>query len=90
MAPEALPPGAIGAASCRTTGASHNEPLGETQQHRSHQWVYRDDAIVATENMTQDAHSKKVRKTERKNNKKQHAIGCESIHIWVDYGQLRI
>jgi len=81
MAPETLPPGVIGAESSRTTGASRNAPLGETQQQCRHQLVHRDAAIVATKNMTQDAHLKKVRKTANNKNKKQHAIGCESIHI---------
>jgi hypothetical protein len=90
MAPETLPPGAIGAELSRTTGASRNAPLGETQQHRRHQLVNRDTAIVATENMTHDPHLKKVPKTRSSKNKKQHAIGCESIHICVNDGQLRI
>jgi len=90
MAPETLPPGAIGAGSSRTTGASRNAPLGETQLQRIHQLVHRDAEIVATENMTQDAHLKNVRKTGSSNNKKQHAIGYESIHICVNNGQLKI
>ena len=90
MAPETLPPGAIGAESSWTTGDSRNAPLGETQQQRRHQLVHRDAAIVATENMTQDAHLKMGRKTESSKNKKQHAIGCESIHICANDGQLKI
>jgi len=90
MAPETLPPGTIGAESSRMTGASHTEPLGETQQQCRHQLVHRDAAIVANKNMTQDAHLKKVPKTGIKRNKKQHGIGCESIHICGDGGQLRI
>ena len=57
MAPETLQPGAIGAESSRMTGASNNAPPGETQQQRRHQLVHRDAAIVATEYVTQDAHS---------------------------------
>jgi Fe-S oxidoreductase len=90
MAPDTLPPGTIGTESRRTTGASRNAPLGETQQQRRHQLVHRDAAIVATENMTQDTHLKKVRKTGSSKNKKQHAIGCESIHIHVNDSQLKI
>jgi hypothetical protein len=90
MAPETLPPGAIGPELIRTAGASGNAPLGETQQQRRHQLVHRDAAIVATENMTQDAHLKKVHKTGSSKNKKQHAIGCESMHICVNDGQLKI
>jgi len=69
MTPETLPPAAIGAELSRTTGASRNAPLGETQPQRRHELVHRDAAIVATENMTQDAHSKKVRKTGSSKNK---------------------
>jgi hypothetical protein len=90
MAPETHPPGAIGVESSRTTGASRNAPPGETQHQRRHQLVHRDAAIVATENMTQDAHTKKVSKTGSSKNKKQHAIGFESIHICVNDGQLKI
>jgi len=90
IAPKTLPPGGIGAGSSWTTGTSHSEPIGKTQQQRRHQLVQRDAAIVATENMTQDAHLIKVRKSGGKNTKKQHAIGCESIHICVDHGQLRM
>ena len=64
MAPETLPPGAIGPESIRTTGASRNAPLGETQQQRRHQLVHRDAAIIATENMTQDAHLERYLKPE--------------------------
>jgi hypothetical protein len=90
MAPETLPPAEIGAESSRTTGASHNAPLGETQQQRRHQLVHRDAAIVATETITQDAHLKQVCKTGISMNMKQHAIGCESIHICVNDSQLKI
>ena len=77
MAPETLPPGAIGAESSRTTSASRNAPLGKTQQQHRHQLVHRDAAIAATENMAQDAHLQNVRTTGRSNNTQQHAIGCE-------------
>jgi len=40
--------------------------------------------------MTQDAHSKIVRKTGSSKNMKQHAIGCEYIHIKVNDGQLTV
>jgi len=90
MAPETLPPGAIKAESSRTTGALHNQRLGETQQQRRHQLVHRDAAIVATDNLTQDAHFENVHKTRSKMNKKQQAIGCEWINISVDDGELAI
>jgi hypothetical protein len=90
MAPETLLPGAIGAELSRRKGASRNAPLGKTQQQRRHQLVHCDAAIVAIKNMTQDAHLKKLRTTGTSKNKKQHAIGCESIHICVNDGQLKI
>jgi len=90
MSPETLPAAAIGAESRRTTGASRNDPLGETQQQCRHQSAHSDAAVVATDNMTHDAHCKEVGKTESEENKKQHAIGCESINICVNHGQLRI
>jgi hypothetical protein len=90
IAPETLQPGAIGAESSQMTGASINAPPGVTQLQGSHQLVHCDVAIVATDNMTQDAHLKTVRNTASSKNKMQHAIGCESIHINVDDGQLSI
>ena len=61
---------------------------GETQQQCRHQLVQWDTAIVATENMTQNTHLKILYTTGRSKNQKQYAIGCESIHIDVDDGQL--
>jgi len=90
MAPEILHPGVIEAEWSRTTGASHNAPPGETQQQRRQQLLHRDAVIVATKNMTLDAHSKIVCITGSNKNKYQHAIGCESIHIDVDDGQLTV
>jgi hypothetical protein len=90
MAPEKYPAGAIGAGSSRTTGASPNAPLGATQQQCKHQLVRPDAAIVAAENQTQDEYFKKVRKTGSSKNQQQHAIGCKSIHICVNDGQLEI
>jgi hypothetical protein len=40
--------------------------------------------------MTQDAHLKIVRKTGSSKNKKQHAVGCESIHVEAMGGQLTV
>jgi len=90
IAPEILQPGAVEAELSGTTGTSNNAPPIGTQQQRRHQWGHRDAAIVATENMSQDAHFKIVCKTGRSKNKKQHAIGCESIHSDVDNGQLTV
>jgi len=55
MAPEILQPGAIEAKSSGTTGASINGPPSETQQ-QCRQWIVHSyTAIVATEDMTQEA-----------------------------------
>jgi len=72
------------------TGASSYAPLAETQQQHRHQLVHRDAAIAATKSMARDAHSTIVRKTGHCNNRKQHAIGCEYLHIDVEDGQLTI
>jgi len=86
MAPETLQPGAIGAESSRTTGASTNAPPGGTQRQRRHQLFRRDAAIVAIDIMTQDSQFKIVCKTGRSKNMEQHAIGSVSIHIDVEDG----
>ena len=90
MAPEIIQPGAIEAELSRMKGTSTNAPPGETQQQRRHQLVHRDAAIVATEDMTPDAHLKIVQNTGSRKNKKLYAIGCESIHIDVEDGQLTV
>jgi len=72
--------------SSETTGASSNASLEGTQQQCRHQLVHCKAANVATENMTQDAHLKIIRKTGSGTNKKQHPIGCEYVHIIV-YGR---
>jgi len=90
MPPETLQPGAIEAESSRTTGASNNAPPSETQQQCRLQLVHVGAAIAATENMTQDTHFNIECKTATSKNRKQHAIGCESIHIDVVDGQLTV
>jgi len=90
MAPEILPPGAIEAESSRMTGASNNAPPSEAKQQPRHQVFHRDAAIEATDNMTQDANLKIVRKTRSSKDEKLHAIACESIDIEVDDGQLTV
>jgi len=77
MAPQTPHPSVIQSESSRTAGASSNTPLAETQLERRHQLVHHDAAIAATENMAQDVHLNKVRKTGRSNDKQQHAIRCE-------------
>jgi len=87
MVPAKHHPGAIEAQLSWTPGASNNAPPGETQQQRRHQIVHRNAAIVATEHLTPEAHSKMIRKTRSSKYTKQNAIGCESIHIDVDDGE---
>jgi len=79
--------GESGSESSKTTGASFNASLQGTQQH-GYQLVDCEAANVATENMTQDAHLNIIRKTGSSRNNKQHAIGCEYVHIMVDGRQL--
>jgi hypothetical protein len=68
---------------------SHTGPIG-TQEERRHKLVHRDAANAPTRHMTQDAHLKIVRKTGSSKNKKQHAVGCEFIHIEENGGQLTV
>jgi hypothetical protein len=75
------PPGESGSNTGRLAGAiSHTEILG-TQQDCRHKLVHRDAADAATKPMTKDAHLKIIRKTDNRRNGKQHAVGCEYIHI---------
>jgi len=90
MTPHTPQPGVIQSKSSRTAGTSFNAPLAETQLQCRHQLVHRNAAIAAAENMAQDAHLKKVRKTGRSNNRQQHAIGCEQLHINIEGSQLTI
>jgi len=77
MAPQTPQPDVIQSESSRTTGASSNAPLAETQQQRRHQLVHCDAATAATENIAQDTHLLMVHKTGCSNNRQRHAIGCE-------------
>jgi len=82
------PPGESGSNTGRLAGATSNTDLLGTQQECRHKLVYRDDANAATKHMTHDAHLKIIRKTGSRNNKTQHAVGCENIHIEVKGSQL--
>jgi len=62
-------------------GATSNTEILGTQQERRPKLVHRDAADATTKHMTQDAHLKIIRKTGSRRNKKQHAVGCEYIHI---------
>jgi len=73
-----------------STGVAPNMSLSGTQHERRQQLVHRNTANAATRNMTQDAHLKIVCKTRSSKTKKQHAIGCECIHIKENDGQLTV
>ena len=89
-APEKVPRRSIGAESNRTTGRWRNAPNGKTQQQCTLHLVQRDTGIVATKNVTQNAHLKMVRKAGKSKNNKQHLIKGGSFNIIADNGQLRI
>jgi len=82
--------GESGSNTGRLAGATSNTQIVGTQQERRHQLVHRDAANAATKNMTQDAHLNIVCKTGSRKNKKQHAVGCECIHIEAIGGQLTV
>jgi hypothetical protein len=69
-------------------GAASNTPLINTTQEHRHQLVHRDAANAATNDVTQDANLKIVKKTESSKNKNQHAIQCEYFHSVVNSGQI--
>jgi len=90
MDTESPPPGESGSNTGRLAVATtHTDILG-TQQERRHKLVHRDAADAATKHMTQDAHLKIGRKTGSRRNNKQHAVGCEYIHIDAISGQLNV
>ena len=74
----------------RTTCASFNTPPADTKLQRRHHIAHYDAANAPTENMTQDAQLKVIRKTGGSKNKKQHTIGCDYTRIEVDDRQLMI
>jgi hypothetical protein len=84
------PQGESGSITGRLAGATTNTDILGTQQVRRLKLVHHDAADAATKHMTQDAHLKIVRKTESSKNNKQHAVGCEYIHIEVNGGQCSI
>jgi seryl-tRNA(Sec) selenium transferase len=61
-----------------------------TQQKRRHKLVHHVAADAATKHMTQNVHLKIVHKTGSRSNKKQHAVGCEYIHIDANSDQLTV
>jgi len=83
-------PGPSGSKSSQLAGVSSNTSLIGTQQEHRHQLVHLDAAKEGTKNMSQDAHSKIIRKTGSSTNKKQHAVSCEYIHTVVNGCQLTV
>jgi hypothetical protein len=77
MPPQTPQPGVIQSESSRTADASSNAPLVEIQLERRHQFVHRDAARAATEDMAQDTHLNTVRTTRRSSNRQKHPIRCE-------------
>jgi hypothetical protein len=90
MASQTPQPGVIKFESSGMTNASSNTPVAGAQQQCRHHLVHRDAAVAATENMAQDPHSTQVHNTARSNNKNQHAIGWELLHIDIEGGQVTI
>jgi len=74
--------------SSKMTGASYNASLEVTQQQHTQQLVHREAADAAIKNMTLDTHLNIIPETGSSMNKKQHAIGCEYVHIMVEGRQL--
>jgi len=83
-------PGESGSNTAQLAGAPTNTDILGTQRVRRHKLVHGDAAKAATKHITEDAHLKIVRKTACRNNKKQHAVGCECIHIEAIGGQLTV
>jgi seryl-tRNA(Sec) selenium transferase len=90
MDTESPPPGESGSNTGRLAGATSNTDILGTQRKRRHKLVHRDATNAATKHMTQDAHLKIVRKTGSRQNKKQHAVGCECICIDAIGSQLTV
>jgi hypothetical protein len=65
---------------------SNTQPVG-TQPERRHKLVHRNAANAATNLMTLEAHLKIICKTGCSKNMKQHAVGCEYIHIEANGGK---
>jgi len=90
MDTEPPPPGESGSNTGRLAGSTSHMEIPGTQQERRHKLVHRDAAHAATKHMTQHAHLKIVRKNGSRRDKKQHAVGCEYIHIDAICGQLTV
>jgi len=82
------PSGKSGSNTGQLGGATSNTEILSTQQEHRHELDHRNAAHAATKHMTQYARLKVVRKTGSSKNGKQHAVGCEYIHIEANGGQL--
>jgi len=76
--------------SSQLVGAASNMTRIGTQQEGRHQFIHRDAASASTKHIIQDVHLKIISKTGSSNNKKQHAVACNFIHIKVNGIQLTI
>jgi len=73
-----------GSKSSRLAGATSNTAIIGTQEECRHQLAHHDAPNAATKHMTQDAHFNIVHMTASSKNMKQHAVGCDYIHIAVN------
>jgi len=90
MDTQQTPQGESGLNTGRLAGATTNTAIFGIQHERRHMLVHRDTANAATKPMTPDEHFKIVCKTGSNKIMKQHAVGCEFIHIEENGGQLTI
>jgi hypothetical protein len=84
------PPGQNGSNTGRLAGTASNTAILGTQLEGRHKLVHRNAANAATKHMTQDALINIVCKTGSSKNMKQHAVGCENIHIEANRGQFTV
>jgi hypothetical protein len=74
----------------RLAGVTSNMAILGTQQECRHKLVHHNTASTANKHMTQDAYLKIVRKTGSSENRKQHAVGRDYIHIDANGSQLTV
>jgi hypothetical protein len=82
--------GESGSNTGRLAGATTNTVILGKQQPRRHKLVHCDAANAASKHMIQDAHLKIIRQTGCSENQKQHAVGCEYIHVEAIGSQLTV
>jgi len=84
MATPTLQPAVSRSESSRSTGSPCHASLDGTQYQRRHRLIQHDAANASTANMTQDSRLKIICNARSRKSEKQHAIGCEYIHIVVN------